>query len=276
MSKNSIERTDYERQLEGPIENWLTRNFAQDRILYILFTKGVPLRISGTAGQDGTVASVDSELTLAYRKMTGVPVTAAGRVNNPYFLGDCSWRTRSFTHEYYDIFLITRLDGYTVADVRALIDRGSAPVKDGTIILDDKASSAADANEWLRAAAEKLKTREGWNRVIYDTTGAVIKGVNDVLGYYSWGSNDSAIHDRYVNLKFANGALVAMFVSSDARTLNEPPSDWKIGTWDDLTTHFAGSPQSLTGDLIRDGVTGAAGHVAFPSCERSALFSAHV
>jgi Tfp pilus assembly protein PilF len=100
--------------------------------------------------------------------------------------------------------------------------------------------------------------------VIYDTTGTVIKDVNGVLGYYSWGSNDPAIHDRHFNLKFVNGALAAEYVSSDARTLNEPPSDWKIGRADDPTTYYAGSAQSLIGDLIRDGVTGVAGHVAEP------------
>ena len=50
---------------------WLGRQGAQDRILYIVLTKGLPLRIDGTAGRQGTVSSVDSELTLLYRKMTG-------------------------------------------------------------------------------------------------------------------------------------------------------------------------------------------------------------
>src|SRR6476646_9229514 len=50
---DSIERADYERQIEGPIGSWLARNFAQDRILYIVLTKGIPLRINGTTGQDG-------------------------------------------------------------------------------------------------------------------------------------------------------------------------------------------------------------------------------
>src|SRR5215510_13727938 len=132
----SIERADYERQIEGPIATWLARNFAQDRILYIVLTKDIPLRVSGSAGQDGTIASVDSELTLLYRKMTGQAVAAAGRINNPYFLGDSTTRTKPFTHENQDIFLVTRLDGYTVADVRALIDRGSSPVRAGSIVLD--------------------------------------------------------------------------------------------------------------------------------------------
>src|SRR5688572_11023086 len=86
----SIERADYERLIETPLAAWLTRTFSQDRILYIVLTKGIPLRINGTTGQDGTIASVDSELTLLYRKLTGVPVPPAGRINNPYFLGNSS------------------------------------------------------------------------------------------------------------------------------------------------------------------------------------------
>jgi len=260
----TIERADYERQIEAPVWNWLFHNFAQDRILYIVLTKGIPLRISGTSGQDGTVASVDSELALLYRKLTGQPSPAPGKINNPYFLGDSTSPPKRFTHENYDIFLVTRLDGYTVADVKALINRASAPARTGTIVLDDKNSSSADSNVWLKSAAERLRSSAEANRVIYDATRDVIKDVNNVLGYYSWGSNDPALRERHLNLRFVNGALAAMFVSTDARTLNEPPSDWKIGTWEDATTHFAGSPQSLMGDLIRDGVTGTAGHVAEP------------
>jgi tetratricopeptide (TPR) repeat protein len=58
-----------------------------------------------------------------------------------------------------------------------------------------------------------------------------------------------------------------MFVSTDARTFKEPPSQWTIGTWTDARSFFEGSPQSLTGDLIREGVTGVAGHVAEPYLE---------
>jgi Tfp pilus assembly protein PilF len=71
-----------------------------------------------------------------------------------------------------------------------------------------------------------------------------------------------------------------MFVSSDARTFNEPPASWNIGTWEDKATYFAGSPQSLAGDLIRAGVTGIAGHVAEPFLEATIrpdiLFPAYV
>src|SRR5262245_36221521 len=46
----TIERLDFERQIESPVATWIARNSAQDRILYIVLTKGIPLRVSGTVG----------------------------------------------------------------------------------------------------------------------------------------------------------------------------------------------------------------------------------
>ncbi len=39
------------------------RQHAQDRIHYIVLTKGIPLRVNGSSGRTGTVASVDSEFS---------------------------------------------------------------------------------------------------------------------------------------------------------------------------------------------------------------------
>ena len=265
---DSIERAVYERQIENPIAGWLYRNFAQDRILYIVLTKGIPLRVAGTSGADGTVASVDSELTLLYRKMAGQSVPPAGRVDNPYFRGNAqNVQSNVFTHETVDIYLVTRLDGYNFDDIRGLIDRGLTPSWEGKIILDGKGSSQDKGETWLQAAADLLKAAGYGDRVLLDSSSKVLTGVDGVLGYYSWGSNDPANKLRRLNLTFVPGALAAMFVSSDARTFAEPPADWNIGTWDNKASHYAGSPQSLAGDLIREGVTGVAGHVAEPFLE---------
>ena len=55
-----------------------------------------------------------------------------------------------------------------------------------------------------------------------------------------------------------------MFLSSDARTFQEPPLQWTSGDSRDPQRAYAGSSQSLTGDLIRSGVSGAGGYVAEP------------
>lgn len=260
-----ISRADYELRIETPVENWLASRSAQDRILYIVLTKGIPHRVSGTAGRAGTLASVDSELTLLYRRLAGQAVAPAGPVPNPYFLGEAPLdKAKPFTHESQDIYLVTRLDGFTVAEVYALIDSGNAPAQEGKIVLDGKAAIQEKGNQWLEAAAETLRSTGFRDRVVFDSTSEVVRDQNDVLGYYSWGSSDPAMTGRERGLGFVPGALAATFVSTDARTFTEPPRDWTIGTWDNRKGYFAGSPQSLTGDTIRQGVTGAAGQVAEP------------
>jgi uncharacterized protein (TIGR03790 family) len=265
---DEISREDFTRQIEAPIGLWLTKNSAQDRILYFVLTKGIPLRVAGTGGENGTIASVDSELTMLYSKLLGMRIPIEGKISNPYYLKDGAVQSaHQFTHQSLEIYLVSRLDGYTVADIRGLIDRGYAPAKEGKILLDQKGSSNGKGDDWLLAAAERLRGNGFADRVVLDSGSNVLKDMQGVLGYYSWGSNDPAIRIRHFGLGFLPGALAAMYVSSDGRTFSEPPANWNLGTWEDKSTHFGGSPQSLAGDLIRDGVTGAAGHVAEPFLE---------
>ena len=262
---DGIDRVVFDRAIQGPIAAWLARNRAQDRILFIVLTKGIPLRINAR-DKEATAASVDSELTLLYRQMTGVPTPPAGRIPNPYFLGAREINAaKPFTRAEFDIYLVTRLDGYTVDDVLGVIDRGASPSSSGRFVLDGKSSWTDKGNEWLRAAAERLRAAGlGADRVIADESTTVLTDQVDVLGYYSWGSNDPAIRRRSFNLKFRPGAIGGMFVSTDGRTFREPPRDWEVGNWANQRTWFAGSPQSLAGDLIREGITGMAGHVSEP------------
>src|SRR5438552_3415965 len=49
-----VSRADYQRTIEAPIASWFARTGAYDRILYIILTKGTPLRIAGSSGVNGT------------------------------------------------------------------------------------------------------------------------------------------------------------------------------------------------------------------------------
>jgi uncharacterized protein (TIGR03790 family) len=226
--------------------------------------KGIPLRING--GKDNDAASVDSELALLYLRMTGAKVEVSGPLPNPYFLGDRPLtEARPFTREAQQIYLVTRLDGFTVDDVLGLIDRAAAPTRTGRFLLDGKLSLRDKGNVWLRNAADRLRAAGvSDDRVAFDQSATVVTDEVDVLGYYSWGSNDPAIRRRKFNLSFRPGAIGGMFVSTDGRTFREPPVDWALPGWDNPKAWFAGTPQSLAGDLIREGITGVSGHVAEP------------
>jgi Tfp pilus assembly protein PilF len=124
----SVDRNTFDASIESPLRTLISTRGLQDRVLYIVLTKGVPLRITGSTGQFWTAASVDSELTLLYRRMAGSYVSLIGHVDNPYFVGKGDVASaKPFTHHDHDIVLVSRLDGASVDDVLALIDRAAAP-----------------------------------------------------------------------------------------------------------------------------------------------------
>jgi uncharacterized protein (TIGR03790 family) len=278
----SISREAYAREIEQPIWKCIASLRAHDRILYIVLTKDVPIRISGTGGRSGTNSSVDSELTLLYRRRTGQPSPIAGFVPNPYFAGAAPIASiKPFTHESQDIYLVTRLDGYTVQDALGLIDRAATPARDGRFVLDERASLVdGGGDRWLRTAAERLREQGLGDRVELDESATVLTKESRVLGYYSWGSNDPAIRARDYEIQFVPGALAGMFVSTDGRTFKEPPATWQPSNDGRRESIYGGSHQSLMGDLIRAGVTGAAGHVDEPFLDATIrpeiLFPAYV
>jgi uncharacterized protein (TIGR03790 family) len=268
---DDVDRATFVEQLQTPVLKWLQQHAAQDRILYIVLTKGVPLRIMGTSGRSGTAASVDSELTLLYQRLVGLTPAVDGRVANPYYLGTTPVAdAKPFSRAAFDVYLVARLDGFTEDDVIGVIDRGAAPAQNGVILLDQKAGTGAvTGNAWLQDAADRLASAGFEKRVVLDTSGAAIGGSRDVLGYYSWGSNDPAIMTRRLGLGFVPGAIAASYVSTDGRTFTEPPAAWTFGRWTERATFYAGSPQSLAGDLVREGVTGVAAHVEEPFLDAS-------
>ena len=270
VQTDEISRQDFERSIQAPLAAWLGSHQAHDRILYIVLTRGVPLRIAGTVLRSGTIASVDSELTLLYRRMTGAFVGPNGSVENPFFLGTrAPSGAARFSHAAQDIFLVTRLDGFTVEDALALIDRAATPASAGRVLLDQRAGLDDAPNKWLAAAAKALQDAGFGDRVTLEGTSRVVDHEKQVLGYYSWGSNDPAQTSRRLDMEFVPGAIAGMFLSSDARTFKEPPPTWKPGTFQGGPMFYAGSTQSLTGDLIRAGVTGVAGQVAEPYLDSS-------
>ena len=90
--------------------------------------------------------------------------------------------------------------------------------------------------------------------------------ISERIGEYypGWGSNDPAEMRRAPGFHWLRGAIASWFVSSSARTFVRPPQEWTIGSWEDPRTFYAGSPQSLIGALIAEGVTGAVGFVYEP------------
>ena len=248
----------YEREIEQPIAACLKAGRLTEKVLYIVTTLGVPLKIPGSgSGPTSESASVDSELTLLYRKMKGAKVARTGNIPNPFF----NRRDQPFAHPAFDIYLVTRLAAYDVAGVKAMIDRSLRARNTGKFVIDMNSPEDKGGNSWLRTAAILLPA----DRVIMEETASVLYDRKDVIGYASWGSNDAGRKRRKLGFQWLPGAIVTEFVSTNGRTFRRPPDTWNIGaSWSDRANQWAGSPQSLSADYIEEGATGCSGHVYEP------------
>ena len=281
--REHIDRAAFDNNIRRPLAECLRKDGLQDRVLYLVLTKGVPLVIDGQRGPNGDQASVDSELTLLYQDLITRQHPLRGKVPNPYALKNV--RTSPmvrFSHREFPIYLVTRLDGYDAAEVKALIDRGLRAKPEGRFLLDLKQDDDTPGNGWLRQTADRLRAAGiAPARIILEQSRVFATGESGLLGYASWGSNDPANSSRYLKHKWEPGALLAEFVSTDGRTFERPPAGWNIGKWDGpLGNLFKDSPQSLIADYLAEGVTGAAGYVDEPylqACARpQILFPAYV
>jgi uncharacterized protein (TIGR03790 family) len=249
----TISRAEYN-ELAVRIGAYLDSHHLRDKILYIVTTSGVPLRVSGRIALDGDDAAVDSELTLIYQ---AGPHRLAGVIPNPFF----GRKNAIFEHPTFPIYLVTRLTGYSFEDVKAIVDRALLARNRGKFVIDLRSSSDEQGNDWLRTAALALPK----DRVILDESDTVLYNVKDVIGYASWGSNDSHHRERHMGFQWLPGAIATEFVSTNARTFTQPPENWNIGSWtDNPRTMFFESPQTLTADYLHDGATGASGSIDEP------------
>ena len=124
----TISSAAYEQAIEKPLRTFLS---AHANIDFIVLTKGIPLRIADAPGRGlgNHRPSLDSYLAaLDYEKTPGA---ASVRLNDSGFTGT-AWANRfwnsstPFAHAKFGGYLVTRLDGYTEADAKALTTRALA------------------------------------------------------------------------------------------------------------------------------------------------------
>jgi uncharacterized protein (TIGR03790 family) len=256
-SAEEIDWATYQQQIERPVGECLKKANLTEKVLYIVLTLGVPLRVAG-AGKSTTTetCSVDSELTLLYAKLKGVKTERAGWAANPFFMK----RDEIFTHPRFPIYLVTRLAAFDVAEAKQMIDRSLSARNRGKFVVDLQSADDTEGNNWLRTAAILLPA----DRVVMEATKNVLYGQTEVIGYASWGSNDPSRKKRDLGFQWLPGAVATEYVSTNARTLKKPADTWTYTNWDDRLHLFEGSPQGLTTDLIHQGATGASGNVFEP------------
>lgn len=242
--------------LYSQIASLFTSGGLTSKINYIVTTKGCPLKVNreqnGAEPFSNTSrsSSVESELTLLLTSNASA-IGGAGRFVSPYYNAGAH-----FSHATYGMYLVTRLDGYTVQDVYDLIDRsgpGIAPNSQSRFVFDEDPdwNSTAPGLNTAMSTARSLLIAKGKN-VSLNTDTVYVTNNSLVLGYVSWGSNDHHASDYSVhaipNNTWVPGAIIETYVSTSARSFVNPPT----------------YGQSLIADLIAEGVSGAKGYVYEP------------
>jgi len=281
----TISYTNFVSQVQIPLLTYLG---SHPEIDFIVLTKGIPIRISNVPSKTyGGICALDSYIAgFGYEASPATSTVHVSDINygasysgdayaNKYWLS-----TTAFSHANYGGYLVTRLDGYTVADAMALTTRSLQTEADlavgtpssGGILLDaDPAygfpnranqpytiipngytagqplaitaeSAYGDCNSDMIKTYNELTARS--ISVQYDSSLTYVGNISGLKGYYGWGSNDTHFNQGlYNSLTFAPGAVAETIVSTGARSF--------------LPTTGG---QSMIADLISQGVTGIKGY----------------
>ena len=252
----TINDTQFE-AMRGEIERLLRERNLVDSINYLVTTKGLPLRVNRPSGDtaNGALtarrASVESELML----ILGPLADSIGNVAWMYHDYGFNSRNRHFRRAEQGFFLVTRLDAYTVDDVKRMIDNGGPNRlvdRDSVLFVLDREPGARDASfDQSQTIAAQILQGRGW-QVLLNSDSVYVTDQENVIGYASWGSNDR-YHGPFADHAIPRntwsiGSLAETFVSTSARSL-QPGTSYG---------------QSLIADWIAEGVTGAKGYVFEP------------
>lgn len=240
-----IDSLEFE-QIRAQIESQLATIQLTDTINYLVTTKGIPLKIESNCGilPNVSCASFDSELALILGANSG-SIGQSSSTPNPYY-----GAAQPFSRADFGIYLVTRLDGYTVQDVKNLIDRTGpeTPIDVATsnVIVDLNVASGGDSAymmDFYLQPTYDFFDNNAWN-VQLDANATPLLNQTDVAAYVFEGM--SVLSNVNLNYSWTEGSIATMSTSKSAFTF-------------DLATNS--SNDLLLADLISEGCTGAYGHV---------------
>lgn len=239
---DNVSPDEYLFGIQNPIQEAIQNSSSP--IDFVVLTKGIPIRIRDDEG-----FSVDGHLAAMNLKITPIDKIDEESIRqsiNPYF-----GKNEKFSSKKFNMYLVTRLDGYDVAQCKKLVDNSIAAKSEVGLFFFDAATEKKtggylDMQQTLYRANQVLKAK-GYESKL-DETDEFVLPEERLSGYASWGSNDGHFSlETYRKLKFKPGALAETFVSTSGRSFNRTQGG-----------------QSMIADLIEDGVTGCKGYVSEP------------
>jgi uncharacterized protein (TIGR03790 family) len=224
----------FEQHVRTPLRRFLEQRRLTDRILYLVSTYGVPLRVGG--GPFGKIdgVSVDSVLAAMH----------AGRhvlgLRNPYQAGveERKAHFRDWTNPLgWKMYLVTRLDGPSALIATGLVDKAikaeaSLQKTDGTGYFDYRHLGGSDGyarDDQTMLNAYQLSAARGFASVLNDQTqtGAMIRKAPRTLWAWGWYSGPNT-WDGYEFVDGAVGAQLTSYTANSVRTM--APGTW-VPVW---------------------------------------------
>jgi uncharacterized protein (TIGR03790 family) len=237
---DDVSQEDYESQIAGPVSERLKSLKGID---FIVVTRGIPLRVArGRYAVDSLLAGID----LPMKPIQSFTRDEFRRATSPYFRKD-----EPFSHAKFGMYLCTRLDGYSIDDMKALVDRSlTAKPEKGLFFCDQQVYDRVSINDEIETEMEQITktlTARGFEAQSEGTL-AFVAPKEGMMAYWSSGSNDTHYTPAiYHALRFKPGSIAETNVSTSARSF-----------------HHVNGGQSMIADLITQGVTGVKGYVDEP------------
>jgi uncharacterized protein (TIGR03790 family) len=250
-TSESVSFTTFNTSIRQPIETYLNANGITN-VNYIVLTKGIPIRYNSDT--NCRVGSVDSTLTIILssysNNICAGTSTFSGRTLNPGFNN-----LTKINKTYTDIYMVSRLDGYTKVDAINLFNRSennTFNATNGRYLYDAQPSKTGGYATWNT----RIGTAHTYlNQTIlvpgeFNNATTFIGNRSNISSYYSWGSNDGSgsSNSSTWNLSFNYGSYGDTAVSTSARSF--------------LNTTTYG--QSLIADLVRFNITVVKGYTNEP------------
>lgn len=234
--------------LRTQIEASILNSGIENTLNYLVTTKGVPLRRSGidclVNQGNGDCGSVDSELSLILGTYAS-NIAQSSAFLHPYFDQNVH-----FTRSQFGMYLVTRLDGFTVGDVKQMIARSgpNTPVNPLAFlnVLDLNEAHGLDSvyfvDNYINPALSALQADSWLTLTDYNTT--PVTNQSNVLSYLSTGFGPLPNYAQ--NFGFVPGSFAALTTCSTA------------AAFDSVSSSNANFTLS---DLIAQGCTAAHGYV---------------
>ncbi|MEK6934221.1 MAG: right-handed parallel beta-helix repeat-containing protein [Nanoarchaeota archaeon] len=239
IPNNEIINCTIYNSIEQQIKQYLNYN---EGINYITTTKGVPLGVD-CSNPPFYKRSVDSLLSWN--------ITKTNAYTNQYnhYVGE----EHVFSSVKEEFYIVTRLTGYTVEDVKAIIDNSGIYVAeqdvflDGVFVIDETNYEGIYSNYFLQT--KTLLENRGYNLIYLNASHPLgfLREAENVIGYGGWGSNDRSYSQPILN----NWNFISW-------TSPEAPSGWNIVSGEIKKANFTSSPEyansSTAGFINQSGI----------------------